>query len=65
MVSLKQLMKSPILPARSLLDWKLPSHQDGEPDFDLVEPRSVFGCEMEPQGMFRIAEKRLTRRGVA
>ena len=26
------------------------THQDGEPDFDLVEPRSVFGCEMEHQG---------------
>ena len=33
------------------------SHQDGEPDFDLVEPRSVSGREVEGNAMVGLAQE--------
>ena len=35
------------------------SHQDGEPDFDLIEPRCVLGREVEDDAMVGLAQERL------
>lgn len=34
------------------------SDQDAEPDFDLIQPRSMGGCVMKHDLMVRVAEKR-------
>src|SRR5439155_4438549 len=33
------------------------SHQDGEPDFDLVEPRGVSGGEVESDAVLRLTQE--------
>src|SRR5215467_9961185 len=33
------------------------SHQDGKPDFDLVEPRGVSGCEVEGDAMLGLTQE--------
>jgi hypothetical protein len=50
------------LPAGEVASAKKLAHQDGEPNLDLIEPRSMFGREVEGDAMLRVAQECLTGR---